>query len=59
MALKEEMFCSICGELNEKWPGGFYGNNAEPINDGRCCDWCNGNRVLPARIKLIQQKTAN
>ena len=59
MALKEEMFCSICGELNEEWPGGFYGNSAEPINDGRCCDWCNGTRVLPARIKLIQQKTAN
>jgi len=29
--------CSICGNV---YTG--YGNNAEPINDGRCCDTCNG-----------------
>jgi hypothetical protein len=55
-----EMFCSICGEPNEEWGGsGFYGHNAEPINDGRCCGRCNGTHVLPARIQIIQQKTAN
>ena len=57
--LKEEMFCSICGELNEEWlDGSGYGNNAEPVNDGRCCDDCNEFWVLPARIQIIQQKTA-
>jgi hypothetical protein len=59
MAPKEEMFCSICGELNEEWPGDFYGHNAEPINDGRCCDDCNKFWVIPARILIIQQKTVN
>ena len=28
--------CSIC---NNTYKG--YGNNAEPINSGRCCDYCN------------------
>jgi hypothetical protein len=60
MTPKEEMFSSICGEPNEPWPGsGGYGNNAEPINDGQCCDECNGKRVLPARLAIIMQKTAH
>jgi hypothetical protein len=28
--------CSICQEEYEGW-----GNNAQPINDGQCCDACN------------------
>jgi hypothetical protein len=28
--------CSICGRNYDGW-----GNNAWPINDGRCCDGCN------------------
>ena len=32
----EKKFCSICGKI---YFG--YGNNAKPINDGRCCDTCN------------------
>ena len=36
--------CSICGK-----PYMGYGNNAAPINDGRCCDECNG-KVVMARI---------
>ena len=39
------MMCSIC---NEDFEG--FGNNAEPINDGRCCDDCN-NLVIMERIK--------
>jgi hypothetical protein len=40
------MICSICHEeLNAK-----HGNNAAPINDGRCCDRCNSEVVIPARI---------
>ena len=37
--------CSICGEEYFGW-----GNNAEPINDGRCCDDCN-TKVIIARLK--------
>ena len=33
----ETHICSVCGD---KYTG--FGNNAEPINDGRCCDNCNG-----------------
>ena len=39
------MKCSICKEKIEG-----FGNNAQPINDGRCCDDCNMLVVL-ARIK--------
>ena len=38
------LVCSICfGKFTE------FGNNAEPINDGRCCDDCNM-MVINARI---------
>jgi len=48
--------CSICeghieplrddkGEI--VWEGG---NNAQPVNDGRCCDECNMTVVIPARM---------
>jgi len=40
--------CSICGK---EYSG--YGNNAQPINDGRCCDVCNILTVIPTRVKLI------
>ena len=37
--------CSICNTLSEG-----YGNNAEPVNSGRCCDSCNLKVVIPVRI---------
>jgi hypothetical protein len=50
--------CSICHkplslencrhEFNVK-----HGNNAQPINDGRCCDDCDENVVIPIRILRI------
>ena len=40
--------CAICGrEFNG------YGNNAEPVKPGRCCDECNLNVVIPERIRII------
>jgi ABC-type polysaccharide transport system permease subunit len=42
--------CSIC---KKKYVG--FGNNAEPINDGRCCDKCN-NTVIIERLKMIFSK---
>ena len=49
------MKCSICkNTINDK-----YGNNAQPINDGICCDDCN-TLVIIERIKeMSNDKTRN
>jgi len=40
--------CSICSaEYNN------YGNNAQPVNEGRCCDKCNSEVVVLKRIENI------
>jgi len=46
------MICSICGCAIKPHPlsGWDQGNNAEPINSGRCCDDCNEKYVIPKRI---------
>lgn len=41
--------CIICGE---EIIG--YGNNAEPVAEGRCCDDCNMTKVIPARISQLK-----
>ncbi len=41
----DKKICSICGK---EYDG--FGNNAEPVNDGKCCDDCNINVVIPARL---------
>lgn len=38
--------CSICGAI---YYG--FGNNAWPVNNGRCCDRCNREAVIPERIR--------
>ena len=43
----EDKVCVICGDTIER-----YGNNAAPIADGICCDQCNKEKVIPARIKM-------
>ena len=45
------MICSICNKEIEKKDHWESGNNAEPINNGRCCDECNMNIVVPKRIQ--------
>ncbi|MGF6427343.1 hypothetical protein [Bradyrhizobium elkanii] len=41
--------CSICfGPL-----GRHMGNNADPVNNGRCCDDCDRTVVIPARFRAI------
>jgi hypothetical protein len=45
------MKCSICGK--KILPNAFgwdKGNNAYPVNDGRCCDLCNTTVVIPVRL---------
>jgi hypothetical protein len=44
------MICAIC---KKKFSG--YGNNAEPVAEGQCCDSCNKTKVVPARIKEIRK----
>lgn len=44
----KQPICSIC-----KQPYDNFGNNAQPINDGRCCDICNDLYVIPVRIGQI------
>lgn len=42
--------CAICGaEING------YGNNAEPICDGICCDACNSYVVIPKRMEMLKE----
>lgn len=50
--MEELHLCSICGE-----PYFGFGNNAQPVNDGRCCNECNSLYVIPARInKSLENK---
>ena len=44
----EKKVCVICGKEYEG-----YGNNAQPVKDGKCCDKCNQEVVIPARIKKM------
>ena len=45
----DEHKCCICGG-----PLGKYGNNAEPVADGKCCDDCNLDVVIPARLNAAK-----
>lgn len=49
--MEERMKCCLCN-------GKMYwdtGHNAMPLKDGRCCDRCNGTKVLPERIRGFAQ----
>ena len=43
--------CSICGTPFTEW-----GNNAQPVNTGRCCNLCNDTVVIPARIRAMRKR---
>lgn len=45
--------CVICGKEIQG-----YGNNAEPVAKGRCCDECNKTKVIPARLKQTMNEEA-
>ena len=56
------MQCVICKgpiEVKKTPEGKVYwteGNNADPVADGRCCDSCDWNVVIPTRLKgLIKE----
>lgn len=46
----KEQECVICHK-----PFEGYGNNAEPVAEGRCCDECNAKVVIPARIEEMNK----
>lgn len=46
MSYRKSGKCSI----NPKHRYENWGNNAEPVNEGRCCDYCNDTVVIPARL---------
>jgi hypothetical protein len=51
------MKCILCKNKIEEKPYWKYGNNPFPLSKkGSCCDNCNQNKVIPARIKLMQVK---
>ena len=47
----EKHKCILCGKEFDGW-----GNNAWPIKDGICCDDCNAEKVIPARIAKLYKK---
>jgi len=55
---KKPLICSICKKPIEKIGNWTEGNNAQPINDGRCCDVCDATVVIPQRLEdLILSRT--
>lgn len=53
---KDIQICCLCGEI---FMG--YGNNPWPLESkvrgfDRCCDKCNYERVIPARLLKLEEK---
>jgi hypothetical protein len=57
MANEEKKVCCLCGDTIDG-----YGNNPAPLcknETDRCCDHCNYEKVIPARINQIFQNHKN
>jgi len=52
--LNQPKVCCICGNV---YTG--YGNNAEPVMEGRCCNDCNISKVLPVRMMIYNLRPDN
>lgn len=53
---KKIRYCCICGK---KFRPGEWGNNPEPVkpySSGTCCDECNMEKVVPARLAAIPRE---
>lgn len=44
--------CCFCGKPLE-----FIGHNAAPVLNGRCCDFCNTNVVIPWRLAMTSLRS--
>jgi hypothetical protein len=51
------MKCSICDKEIPAVGSWTSGNNAQPVNDGRCCNECNMSVVVPARLEELCSRT--
>ena len=54
--MKKKRYCCLCGK---KMKPGEWGNNPEPIkpySEGTCCDECNMEKVVPARLAAIPRE---
>lgn len=51
----DNMKCCLCKKEIEVKGAWTKGNNAQPLKDGRCCDFCNERRVIPERIRRLKQ----
>jgi hypothetical protein len=40
--------CVICHILYSEW-----GNNAQPLCEGQCCNYCNERIVIPMRLERL------
>lgn len=52
--MESEYVCCICGKKFTGW-----GNNPYPVvktEGARCCDECNDEKVIPARIMTIYKE---
>ena len=43
--------CSMCYGDSQRFR---FGDNAQPINDGRCCDKCNAAHVIKCRLANVE-----
>jgi len=50
-----QLICSICNKPIPAKGSWKLGNNAEPINSGRCCDQCDNDIVIPRRILQLRK----
>lgn len=51
--------CVLCGKWTLGWGDNKeFGNNPEPLAepDKQCCDKCNEEKVIPARIAEIKKR---
>ena len=50
------MDCSICGLPIPAVGDWTQGNDAHPVNDGRCCNECDILVVVPARLREMRAR---
>ena len=50
--MSEQLKCAICGQAigvdEYGWAGG---HNPQPVTEGKCCESCNEEVVLPRRLR--------
>ena len=50
---EQPLICCLCNKPIPEKHGWKLGNNAEPVAEGRCCDPCDNEIVIPYRIVMM------